>query len=650
MQVTSSKLIENSSILQETSYTKIQTVLNRVNSLTHRLSQNEYPKKHSIQPKLTSKKQALLFTQLTTFFLMIAMHTNLGDYRFILYRSICCLMGLSFSFLFPLMLTSSLKKHFYLFYSVRILSSSIIYSFFYKLELNYTFHIKSLEYDLLVGTFYFILLSLFHHDNLNQLKLYVAIDKLLGLLLNVVLQIYYQSFEVSSYIYQAALILFLCTVYYLAIQKDKLEKMTNQLNVNSYCGEILEELKEIKNNLKEEESTLLHATAPTTSVADDVLTKIKYFKFKLLQEEKERRFLNPKNNVAAGSSKVYRVATASTLSADKRDPLHLSFSHQRKSSFDTQDVSDNNENGSYNSYNDTGDDMVVGDKWSLSAKDCDTLIKMMVEKQTNMYYPDVLKETNSSQLNHETAEFLKQHFTEMSNNLLSPEKKYQKNKTPKLEPTVFAFSPWNEYLEANVCSWNFDMLKFKELTHGRHLPEFGSAIMKKIQVMSSYDLKSKFFNSILKTLDISPNVAGNFLKDVNDGYIPNPYHNSIHGADVANSIGYFCTQPEFRDTFNDLEISCMVISALVHDVGHPGFNNAFLVATKSTEALLYNDQSVLENLHTAYFFKITQKPCSNILQNLSEKDYKYFRKLAIAIILDTDHEAFCDSDKIQRNC
>ena len=105
----------------------------------------------------------------------------------------------------------------------------------------------------------------------------------------------------------------------------------------------------------------------------------------------------------------------------------------------------------------------------------------------------------------------------------------------------------------------------------------------------------------MKTLDCSPSIAGNFLKDVNDGYIPNPYHNSIHGADVANSIGYFLTQPEFRDTFNDLEMSCMVISALVHDVGHPGnflderenlkmllldLNNAFLVATMSTEALL----------------------------------------------------------------
>ena len=133
-----------------------------------------------------------------------------------------------------------------------------------------------------------------------------------------------------------------------------------------------------------------------------------------------------------------------------------------------------------------------------------------------------------------------------------------------------------------------------------------------------------------------PSITANFLKDVSEGYLPNPYHNSIHGADVANSVGYFLSNQEFGAHFNQLETSCLILAALVHDVGHPGFNNAFLIATKSTEALLYNDQSVLENLHTAYFFKILQKPSSNILQNLDEKDYKYFRKLSIALILDTD--------------
>jgi len=160
------------------------------------------------------------------------------------------------------------------------------------------------------------------------------------------------------------------------------------------------------------------------------------------------------------------------------------------------------------------------------------------------------------------------------------------------------------------------------MTNGNHIVNFGNGIMKK-------------FN-IFNTLNTNPAIATNFLKDVSDGYLPNPYHNSIHGADVCNAVAYFLSQPEFGAKFSQLEISCTIISALVHDIRHPGINNAFLIATKSPNALLYNDQSVLENFHTAEFYKILQKSSSNILQNLNEKDYKYFRKLSINLILDTD--------------
>ena len=142
---------------------------------------------------------------------------------------------------------------------------------------------------------------------------------------------------------------------------------------------------------------------------------------------------------------------------------------------------------------------------------------------------------------------------------------------------------------------------------------------------------------MLKALNVPPSITANFLKDVSEGYLPNPYHNSIHGADVANSVGYFLSNQEFGAHFSQLETSCLILAALVHDVGHPGFNNAFLIATKSTEALLYNDQSVLENLHTAYFFKILQKVFlkvfikSNLIQSLHPISCRILMKRIINI-------------------
>lgn len=45
------------------------------------------------------------------------------------------------------------------------------------------------------------------------------------------------------------------------------------------------------------------------------------------------------------------------------------------------------------------------------------------------------------------------------------------------------------------------------------------------------------------------------------------------------------------------------VAALGHDVGHPGLNNAFLVSTNQSLALVYNDNAVLENYHAYITFR-----------------------------------------------
>lgn len=57
----------------------------------------------------------------------------------------------------------------------------------------------------------------------------------------------------------------------------------------------------------------------------------------------------------------------------------------------------------------------------------------------------------------------------------------------------------------------------------------------------------------------------------------------------------------FLDEFDQLSI---LISAMIHDLDHPGFNNIFLINNWTKLATWYNDWSVLENHSTALAFEL----------------------------------------------
>ena len=66
-----------------------------------------------------------------------------------------------------------------------------------------------------------------------------------------------------------------------------------------------------------------------------------------------------------------------------------------------------------------------------------------------------------------------------------------------------------------------------------------------------------------------------------------------------------------------LDVISSLIAAVVHDVDHPGYTNAFLCNAGNELAVLYNDLAVLESHHAALAFKLTSKSeKSNIFQEL----------------------------------
>ena len=75
-----------------------------------------------------------------------------------------------------------------------------------------------------------------------------------------------------------------------------------------------------------------------------------------------------------------------------------------------------------------------------------------------------------------------------------------------------------------------------------------------------------------------------------------------------------------------------IFAAAIHDVDHPGLTNQFLINSSSELAIMYNDESVLENHHLAVAFKLLQNSDCDILVNLTKKQRQTLRKMVIDMV------------------
>jgi hypothetical protein len=78
------------------------------------------------------------------------------------------------------------------------------------------------------------------------------------------------------------------------------------------------------------------------------------------------------------------------------------------------------------------------------------------------------------------------------------------------------------------------------------------------------------------------------------------------------------------------EALTLLITAIGHDVGHPGVNNGFLVTLNAPLAQLYNDRSVLESFHCAAYSQILRRYWPSAFSDCK------MRNLMISSILATD--------------
>lgn len=176
-----------------------------------------------------------------------------------------------------------------------------------------------------------------------------------------------------------------------------------------------------------------------------------------------------------------------------------------------------------------------------------------------------------------------------------------------------------------ILTKEFDIFELKALVgYENVLPLMGKTIL------DAFGINDKMINT--SKLD-------SFLVSVANSYYTTVlYHNSIHGADVTQTISLFFLNSNAEEVCatSMLDILSILIAALGHDIGHPGFTNNFQINSSSDMALTYNDISCLENYHTARLFRLVRMDANNIFEKLSVVDYKSLRKRIISMILATD--------------
>ncbi|EQB77667.1 cAMP-specific 3,5-cyclic phosphodiesterase 4A isoform 2 [Camelus ferus] len=175
----------------------------------------------------------------------------------------------------------------------------------------------------------------------------------------------------------------------------------------------------------------------------------------------------------------------------------------------------------------------------------------------------------------------------------------------------------------NLNKWGLNIFCVSDYARGRSL----SCIM--YTIFQERDLLKKF--------RIPVDTMVTYMLTLEDHYHPDvAYHNSLHAADVLQSTHVLLATPALDAVFTDLEILAALFAAAIHDVDHPGVSNQFLINTNSELALMYNDESVLENHHLAVGFKLLQEDNCDIFQNLSKRQRQSLRKMVIDMVLATD--------------
>lgn len=139
-------------------------------------------------------------------------------------------------------------------------------------------------------------------------------------------------------------------------------------------------------------------------------------------------------------------------------------------------------------------------------------------------------------------------------------------------------------------------------------------------------------------LNQSPGQLNQFLDAVRLHYhAQTPFHNFGHCFCVTQMMYLLLTEftsAALAKQFSIRDKAILMLASICHDLDHRGLNNAYQINAGTELALIYNDQSPLENHHCSTGFRLMRQ--CGLLESLSAEDYRTVRRGIIECILATD--------------
>jgi GAF domain-containing protein len=174
-------------------------------------------------------------------------------------------------------------------------------------------------------------------------------------------------------------------------------------------------------------------------------------------------------------------------------------------------------------------------------------------------------------------------------------------------------------IPADVFEWEFNVL---EITDGLVL----------------CSIIGKFFETLfnLDEMGVDASMLARYIAEVGKNYHDRPFHNLQHSTCVSHFAFKLLTATEAVEKLTKYQQFAILVSAVVHDVDHPGNTNLFEVNSGSELALRYNDSAVLENHHCSTAFRLMRKPNMQILSTLPQAVASDIRKMIISCVMATD--------------